>query len=157
MCNKATKWTWPWGAPSHRSRSHFASGYRAAQPWSLGGGLMLAASPAGATVPPVPVGPGHAGGQQLLGQGSGASHGLTCSWWCCSAAVPAKGSVIGVCSESRRLCSCCSCCCCCLGLPALRACAQGARTVPAAELNTFDSIYYLKIMQLGRVLAIFYA
>lgn len=74
----------------------------------------------------------------------------------CSAAVPAKGSVIGVCSESRRLCSCCSCCC-CLGLPALRACAQGARTVPAAELNTFDSIYYLKIMQLGRVLAIFYA
>lgn len=45
----------------------------------------------------------------------------------------------------------------CLGLPALRACAQGACTVPAAELNTFDSIYYLKIMQLGRVLAIFYA
>lgn len=70
MCNKATKWTWPWGAPSHRSRSHFVSGYRAAQPWSLGrDGLVLAASPAGAAVPPVPAGPGCAGGQQLLGQG----------------------------------------------------------------------------------------
>lgn len=31
---------------------------------------------------------------------------------------------------------------CCLGLLTPRACVQGTRTLPAAELNTFDSIYY---------------
>jgi len=45
----------------------------------------------------------------------------------------------------------------CPGLPAPRPHARGVLTTPAAELNTFDSIYYEKIMQLGHVLAIFYA
>lgn len=31
---------------------------------------------------------------------------------------------------------------CCLGLLTPRACVQGTYTLPAAELNTFDSIYY---------------